>query len=132
MSTFVHDMSHPEIGSIIRKRDHADTLLYQEHKPIEALNRMMGIILELEKKHRDTELYDKIRKRFNYLYNTRSSDPVSYDQKKVELRAEHCEWLGELNELLWSHGYLYNKRYGSPETAQDTTFVNVVPWNKEK
>jgi hypothetical protein len=124
-------MSHPEISSLIHKRDTAHNLLYNENKPTQAMKQMIGIILELEKKHRPQTLYDKIKQRYNYLRITQKTDPVTYQQKAEELFHEHCEWLGELNEVLWTHSYLFNKRYGAPEIKLDTTFgTDIKPWNE--
>jgi len=119
---------HPEIGSIIRKRDIIHFCLYPEsredYKPLSAITGMMGLLYELEEKHRDNELIEALKREEGALEEIK--DTSQRDKRFNAMRHKYRDWLKRLNDALWKGKYLDPGRY-SPETKRDTTFKG-TPW----
>ena len=104
---------HPEINSLIRKRDMVFSCLYETYNPEKALRLMEGILREIEKKHRPEELIEKIineREKLRKIEN--QTQTKSHMSQMVHI---YSDWLELLNDVLWEKEYLYNKRYGGPD-----------------
>lgn len=112
-------MSHPEIGSIIRKRDQIHDMLYLNYDPVKALENMIGLHWELEEKHQDGDYSKKLENELNVLGQAESVNRTEYNKLKSKRKHTYWQWLRELNQTLWENDYLYNKRYGAPELKKD-------------
>jgi len=100
---------HPEIGSIIRKRDEIHNYLYNEYRPVKALVTMTGLLYEIQRKHRDDELLANIMKeRIVYEGTSSKRQNVRYAH---EMRPKYEGYLEQINNILWKHDYLIDKTY---------------------
>ena len=107
---------HPEINSLIKKRDMVFDYLHVQYNPEKALNIMEGMLRELESKHRPEELINKIRDEREKL---RKMENRSQKTNRISQMIHiYSDWLEELNDTLWDNDYLYNKRYGGPDRKQ--------------
>lgn len=112
-------MSHPEIGSLIRKRDEAIKMF--SHRKIEQYLELLSIIAgELDPQDQDTIFIDKIDKELNWHQNTRSRK--AKQSRLKQMYYEYKKWLSEINSQLWKGQYLINKRYGVILEEDDIKF----------
>lgn len=105
---------HPEIGSIIKKRDIIHFCLYPEtpenYKPKTALWGILGLIREVEDKHRDKDLIKSVKHEIGII--NKMQDISQRDKRYEAMRFKYGEWLEKLNDILWKGKYLDPGRYG--------------------
>jgi len=108
---------HPEIASIIRKRDEVHHFLYSNYNPLRALEGMVGLIYEIKREDRDEELIDKILKNINYLTQMRSR--TARETEGLKMKQIFWGYLEQVNTILMTKGYLSNEFYtGFFDTAE--------------
>lgn len=100
---------HPEIGSIIRKRDEIHNYLYNEYRPLTALVTMTGLLYEIQRKHRDDELLANIMKERIVYEKTVSKKQIR--RYAHEMRSKYEDYLEQINNILWKYDYLIDKTY---------------------
>lgn len=106
-------MSHPEIGSLVRKRDLVHTQLYDDYQPEKAIEGMQGIYFELEEKHQSLkeDFNDRIENELKYLDSLYNTSRGNYKTTVLNKKGVYKRWLQELNQLLWEGNYLINEKY---------------------
>ena len=100
---------HPEIGSIIRKRDEIHDYLYKGYRPLRALVTMTGLLHEIQRKHRDDELLANILK--ERIFYERTGSKRQKARYANEMRPQYESYLEQINNILWKHDYLIDKTY---------------------
>ena len=100
---------HPEILSLIRKRDEIHRLLYADYTPISAMEQMIGLLNELRQEHKGEGLSETLKK--TYLGITTLHSRTRRIQRGKALKWKLWGYLDNLNGLLWKHGYLTNEFY---------------------
>jgi len=105
---------HPEIGSIIHKRDVIHFCLYPEpggdYRPLTAIWGILGLMREIEAKHRDTELIASLKREIGLI--NKLKDASRRDKRFEDMRFKYGEWLENLNNILWDGKYLDPGKYG--------------------
>lgn len=108
---------HPEIISLIHKRDEIHSQLYISNNPIAAIDGIYGLLSELEPKDKDPKFLEELRKELRILTENRSRVEI---RRRVENNLfTYRDWLGRLNELLWEKSYLTNQKYSGEIGAED-------------
>lgn len=100
--------SHPEIGSIIYKRDEIHGLIYTARNYISAMEKMVGLIYELKPEDQDKTLLDELLHELRVLEGNQSSSNRIRMQKNKE---NYWRYLQKLNTILWEKNYLSNEKY---------------------
>lgn len=112
--------AHPEIGSIIRKRDEIHACLYplkrENYQPLTAIRNMQGLLYELEDKFIEKRLVDALKKEEGIIEEI--IDQSVRDKRYSEMRFKYREWFSQVNKILWEGKYLLNQKYG-PVVGQD-------------
>ncbi len=104
--------AHPEIISIIKKRDDIHHQLYITHNYPAAVEGMLGLMGELKKKDRVDSLFDQIKR--EVLINENNRSRMENEERSKSNAPEYRDWLVKLNDILWDGKYLENKTYDSP------------------
>ena len=100
---------HPEILSLIKKRDEIHRLLYAEYTPISAMEQMIGILNEIRREDVDEELHKTIKN--TYINLTRIHSRTQRFHKGKALKLVLWGYLREINHILMNKGYLTNEFY---------------------
>lgn len=99
---------HPEITSIIQKRDLIHRYLYLDYHPLKALEGMVGLLYELHTEHQDPELLKKITQQFHII--TRMQSRTARAQHGRKMKTIYWGYLRNINQILLN-GYLSNEFY---------------------
>jgi len=102
---------HPEILSLIKKRDEIHRLLYVDYSPISAMEQMIGILNEIRRDDVDAELYEKLMK--TYLGLTTIHSRTQRLQRGKALKTVLWGYLTKINHILMNKGYFTNEFYSS-------------------
>jgi hypothetical protein len=117
--------AHPEIISLIKKRDEIHFLLFNQHNYHDGLWHMLGIIQELQEKDQDTDLIGEITRDILIYEKNRSS---SNNLKRAGNRSlVYAGYLRRINKILWDGGYLKNEKYGMGIIPTKTMKVETAP-----
>lgn len=113
--------AHPEITSIIKKRDEIHTLMYAKRHYTAAVECIQGLFYELEEKDQESEQGQEaitlIEKEVAVFSSLGSIELKPHLKKSLP---KYKQWLRVLNKILWEGGYLKNtKYYGDPITDDD-------------
>jgi hypothetical protein len=105
--------THPEISSLIKKRDAIHELIYTQHNYREAIDNMLGLIWELEPQDQEKEevkkLIEKLENTTAMFIDTRSASINR--QRESNLAMPSRRYLREVNGILWRGKYLSNEKY---------------------
>ncbi len=102
---------HPEILSLIKKRDEIHRLLYVDYSPISAMEQMIGILNEIRRDDVDAELNEKLMK--TYLGLTTIHSRTGRLQRGKNIKLLLWKYLTEINNILMSKGYFANAFYST-------------------
>lgn len=103
---------HPQIGSIIRRRDTVFEMLYGSNfQPVLAVNMIQGLHDELEPQHQDKELGEELEREVKQLARL-TTRPQQLNQRTTRKLGHYREYLKRYDALLWEHNYLKEERYG--------------------
>jgi hypothetical protein len=109
------DIIHPEISSLIRRRDEIYQMLLSSQYPL-ALEAMDLLILELRKDDQDPELLSEIRKHKSALKigDMNGTSGLALRMNLAHFyRGEYFDLYRRLCNILWTGNYLIFKKYSS-------------------
>jgi hypothetical protein len=105
--------THPEISSLIKKRDEIHDLIYNQHQYRDSIAHMLGLLFELKPEDKEIptvkELTDKLEKTTAMFIDTRSA--AINRQREAALAMPSCKYLAKINDILWDGEYLTNEKY---------------------
>lgn len=106
---------HPEIGSLIRKRDAIDEKL-AEGRYIDAIHAMIRLLLELKpddiRSDTGKELLNDLYSELNYIREIHQKDPGVVPTLTFNNADNYIGFYSRLNSILWEKGYLLDSSYG--------------------
>lgn len=120
---------HPEITSLIRKRDEIHSVLYtHDYAPGLAIQQMIGLLFELEEKDQDEEIIEDLMKKFHFL-----STMASQTNRNIHGKAmKPVLWglMRKINKILWDGDYLTNEKYRGITPAETLKKEKTAPDEK--
>ena len=119
---------HPEISSIIRKRDAIHHHLYVEYRPLSALEQMVGLLNEIREEHRDEEAVTKIKQQYHRITGMQSR--TARGQHGHKMRTVYWGYLTKINAILWDKGYLLEQTYRGITPAETLKKEKATPEDK--
>jgi hypothetical protein len=102
---------HPEIASIIRKRDEIHRLIFIEYRPRKALDLMVGLLYSIRREHRPEGLLEEIHKERHFFMEIRSRK--QREQYANRMRFKYEDYYQQLSDVLNDEGYLLAEFYTS-------------------
>lgn len=102
---------HPEIASIIRKRDEIHRLIFIKYHPRRTLDLMVGLLYSIRREHRPKELLEEIHKERRVF--TKTTSRKQRGQYANRMRFKYEDYYQQLSDVLNEEGYLLAEFYTS-------------------